>query len=58
MAFVHVDLGATDVDESDEEVIAQPQAKKKRGPNVKYLYLEIAESLEEVHEKAKAAEFR
>lgn len=58
MDLVHVDLGATDVDESGEEVIAQPQAKKKRGPKARYLYYEMAESLEEVHEKAKAAEFR
>uniref|UniRef100_A0A914YE94 Uncharacterized protein n=1 Tax=Panagrolaimus superbus TaxID=310955 RepID=A0A914YE94_9BILA len=54
--FVECDLGETlQENESIDIFNDEPPAKKKRGPNLKYIYVEEAESFEDLKEKAKNA---
>ena len=54
--FVEYDLG-NNIEEDSDDIFAlvEPPAKKKRGANVKYDYVEEAESYVVLKEKAKIA---
>ena len=58
--FVDCDLGNTSPEEeseheSDDVFAREPPAKKKRGPNVKYEFVEEVKSYDDVNQKAKNA---
>jgi hypothetical protein len=55
--FVDCDLGETERENESYDIFdfGEPAAKKQRGANVKYDYLEIAESSDDLKGKAKNA---
>ena len=59
--FVDCDLGTTEPEieiESDDIFGDEPPAKKQRGANLKYIYVEEFESYDDLKERAKNAGLR